>query len=235
MHVQFNGSELATAQMFEMGDPQAVLKTLAQTEWSTIAREILPPEIIAALAPIANTLVEKFGSFIDASAERIHAEKLRQDFGEPQIPEAFPVANALTILLEEGFHAEIKAAQEAKSVMEWLRQQVRETILVWHLLQVSKHETELEKIDKVGVDIANQGAITQFAVGEAKAMTNALVSHKQTLKEKLSAAQKKLLAFTSNLFSDSLEKAERVVYQAPKDAVIPVLDPTKAIPVITTA
>lgn len=235
MYNDFNGAALSSEQMFGMGDPQAVLKTLAQAEWGTIAREILPPEIVTALAPIASTLVEKFGSYIDAASERLHAETLRQNFGEPQIPEALPVALTLTRMLEEGFHAEIQAAQEAKSVMEWLRQQVRETILVWHLLQVSKHEAELEKIEKVNADVAAQGVTTQFAVAEANAMTNALTAHKQTMREKLRAAQEKLLAFTAGLFSNNLEVAERVVYQAPKTIAIPVLNPEKAIPVMATA
>ncbi len=231
MYAEFNGEQLADQKLFAGIDPQAILKNLAAAEWGKAAESILPPEILEAIKPLATTLVEKFGSFIDAASERLHAEELRNSFGEPQSPLAFPVFNALTSMLEEGFQAEIQAAHEAKSLLDWLRQQVRETILVWHLAQVAKKEANLKELDEVEQNIEVQGATTQIAAAEAKTMIQALKEHKTNLQAGLQEAQQKLLTFASSFFGNDLNQAETMVYQAPRAVVIPQLDASKAIPV----
>lgn len=230
MYQKFNG-ELMPLQILGIGNPRAIIDAIANTQWKEMAEGILPAEIFKMLEPYIHGFTAQMEKFLDAAAERQHAVENRSNFGEPQSALALPAFHSLTRMTEESHEAAVAQADQAEQAMQWLRNAMRETFLVWHLAEVAKHEAKLQELETVNEAIAEQNAQTTFAKAEATTFTEFLTQKKEKIKLGLALAEAKLLAFTTKVFGNDLSAAENVIFNGRGTVNMLALDPSRAIPV----
>lgn len=230
MYRQFNG-ELMPLQILGTGNPRAIIDAIANAQWKEMAEGILPPEIFKMLEPYIHGFTAQMEKFLDAASERQHAVENRSNFGEPQSVLALPVFHSLTKMTDESHEAAVAHANQAEQVLQWLRNAMRETFLVWHLAEVAKHEAKLKELENATQAIVEQNAQTTFARAEATTFTNFLTQKKEKIQQGLALAEAKLLAFTMKVFGSDLSAAENVIFNGRGSTNMLALDPSRAIPV----
>jgi|GEM_PF-1718216 len=202
------------------------------TGWFNEAVASLDEELKTFLAPVILSLLSKLDNITQWTSESLHAEKLRQLFGEPQSVLAIPVAIALTETAERAFLETYRQATSAEAILQNLQAQFKKLVAFYLADRIAKAQAKLAEAEKAEKNLESNYFLNgKQSQVDKKIGLRLIMKRIEKLQRSIKAQEEKLQAWWQRSFSPVVEKTEGVIFQAQvRVAKLPPLNPSLAIP-----
>lgn len=187
-------------------------------------RKVLTPIVLELLAGVDTTA--------QWASESLHAEQLRQLFGQPQSIMAIPVAVELTRAAEHALMETRASAATAASAFQTLKEKLRLLVSVQLSEMLTKLQQQLAEVELAEAQLLmNQdSAGTQSQIDRVVGLRQ-INEHKCRLLTLIAAGERELTEWFHGQVVGAVARVEGVIYQARSHSVdLPPLDTARAIP-----